>query len=70
MDELLANNGTYAHNANFAGIFVTFPIIPIRSATNPGAFMAYAPHTFFTNWEMQPEMNRFIGPLKYILSAN
>lgn len=70
MDELLADNGTYAHNASFTGIFVTYPAKLISSPTVPGAYMAYAPHSFFAHWEMQPELKRFISPLKYILSAN
>lgn len=70
MNELLDNNGTYAHNASFMGIFVTYPAVLISSPTVPGAYMAYAPHSFFTRWEMQPQNKRFISSLKYILSAN
>lgn len=70
MDELLEQNGTYAHNANFTGIFVTYPAKLMMSRSVPGAYMAYAPNSFFVRWEMQPQMSRFISPLLYILSAN
>ena len=83
MDELLANNGTYAHNASFIGIFVTQParitkfIIPqLQMLYVPlGEVFAYVPNNFhdqFYHWEFQERNDkaRFISSLRYILSAN
>lgn len=64
---MTSNAAIYEHDAIFNGIYVTRLCQLIKVE---GGYVALLPNSFFAEWILQPEHNRGISPLKYILSAN